>query len=187
MKRSERRARSDAGAGLVLRAAHFAAHKHRDQRRKDVRATPYINHPLELAHLLSSEGGVTDPAVLAAALLHDTIEDTQTSYEELRSEFGLRVADIVIEVTDTKFLGKRARKRLQIEKAGRSSAGAKHVKIADKLCNLRDILASPPKAWSLKRKQEYFDWAKAVVDRVRDANPRLARKFDALYRQRPSR
>lgn len=176
---------SSGGLGLVLRAAQFAAHKHRDQRRKDVRATPYINHPLELAHILSTEGGVTDPVVLAAALLHDTIEDTETTYEELRGAFGVRVADIVIEVTDTKFLGKQARKRLQISKAGRSTAGAKQVKIADKLCNLRDILAGPPSSWSLKRKQEYFDWAKAVVDRVRDANPRLARKFDALYRQRP--
>ena len=185
MKSSERRVRSDAGAGLVLRAARFAAHKHRDQRRKDVRATPYINHPLELAHLLSSEGGVTDPVVLAAALLHDTIEDTQTSYEELRSEFGRRVADIVVEVTDTKFLRDVARKRLQVAKAGHATAAAKQVKIADKLCNLRDILAGPPKSWSLKRKQEYFDWAKEVVDQVRDANPRLARKFDALYGQRP--
>jgi guanosine-3',5'-bis(diphosphate) 3'-pyrophosphohydrolase len=97
------------------------------------------------------------------------------------------VADIVVEVTDTKFLGDVARKRLQVAKAGHATAAAKQVKIADKLCNLRDILAGPPKSWSLKRKQEYFDWAKEVVDQVRDANPRLARKFDALYRQRPSR
>lgn len=175
---------SDNATGLVLRAARFAAKKHRDQRRKDVRATPYINHPLELAHVLSTEGGVTDPAVLAAALLHDTIEDTQTTYEELRSAFGVRVADTVAEVTDTKFVGKDVRKRLQISRAGRSTAAAKQVKIADKVCNLRDILASPPSGWSLRRKQEYFDWAKAVVDQVRAANPRLARKFDALYRQR---
>ena len=123
--------------------------------------------------------------VLAAALLHDTIEDTETSYEELRGTFGTLVADTVIEVTDTKFLGKDARKRLQIAKAGRSTLAAKHVKIADKLCNVRDILAGAPKGWSLRRQQEYFDWAKAVVDEVRDANPRLARRFDALYRQKP--
>jgi guanosine-3',5'-bis(diphosphate) 3'-pyrophosphohydrolase len=178
-------ATSEAGIGLILKAAQFAAHKHRDQRRKDVRATPYINHPLELANVLTSEGGVTDPVVLAAALLHDTIEDTQTSYEELRSAFGLRVADVVVELTDTKFLSKKARKRLQVERAGHATAAAKQVKIADKLCNLRDVLASPPKAWSLKRKQEYFDWAKEVVDEVRGANPRLERRFDALYRQRP--
>jgi guanosine-3',5'-bis(diphosphate) 3'-pyrophosphohydrolase len=176
---------SDDGITLVLRAAQFAAHKHRDQRREDAAATPYINHPLELANVLVSEGGVTDPVVLAAALVHDTIEDTQTSYEELRSAFGTRVADIVIELTDTKFLSKKARKRLQVARAGHATTDAGQVKIADKLCNLRDVLAGPPKNWSLKRKREYFEWAKEVVDQVREDNPRLARKFDALYRQRP--
>ena len=87
--------------GLVLKAAAFAAHKHRDQRRKDAKATPYINHPLALAQALCEEGGVDDPIILAAALLHDTIEDTETSYDELRGQFGARIADIVAEVTDT--------------------------------------------------------------------------------------
>lgn len=175
-----------AGIGLVLKATQFAAHKHKDQRRKDTKARPYINHPVELAQVLWEEGDVTDSVVLAAALLHDTIEDTETSYEELRGTFGVIISDVVIELTDTKFLSKAARKRLQVAKAGRASSAAKQVKLADKICNLRDILASPPKGWSLQRKQAYFDWAKEVVDKVRDANPRLAWKFDALYRQRPS-
>ncbi len=166
---------------LMLKAAAFAAHKHRDQRRKDVKATPYINHPLALARALSEEGGVQDPEILAAALLHDTIEDTETSYDELRGQFGARIADIVAEVTDTKFLGKQSRKRLQLSKAGRASAAAQQVKIADKLCNLRDILGNPPAKWSEKRKREYFDWAKAVVDQVRGAIPKLERAFDAVY------
>ena len=169
------------GMSLVLKAAAFAAHKHRDQRRKDVKATPYINHPLALAQTLCEEGAVDDSVILAAALLHDTIEDTETSYDELRGQFGARIADIVAEVTDTKFLGKQSRKRLQLSKAGRASAAAQQVKIADKLCNLRDILASPPAKWSERRKHEYFDWAKAVVEQVRSANPRLARKFDAVW------
>ncbi len=166
---------------LVLKAATFAAHKHRDQRRKDAKATPYINHPLALAQALCEEGAVDDPIVLAAALLHDTIEDTETTYDELRGQFGARIADIVIEVTDTKFLGKSVRKRLQLAKAGRASAAAQQVKIADKLCNLRDMLANPPAKWSEKRKQEYFDWAKAVMDQIRRANLQLAEKFDAVY------
>ena len=166
---------------LVLKAATFAAHKHRDQRRKDVKATPYINHPLALAQALCEEGAVDDPIILAAALLHDTIEDTETSYDELRGQFGARIADIVAEVTDTKFLGKQLRKRLQLAKAGRASAAAQQVKIADKLCNLRDLLASPPAKWSQRRKHEYFDWAKAVVDQIRQANPRLAERFDAVW------
>jgi guanosine-3',5'-bis(diphosphate) 3'-pyrophosphohydrolase len=172
--------------GLVLRATAFAAHRHKEQRRKDAKATPYINHPIALAEVLHTDGRVDDPAVIAAALLHDTIEDTQTTYDEIRGQFGATIADIVIEVTDTKFLSKEARKRLQVMKAGKSSQAAKQVKLADKICNLRDILASPPAGWSLKRQQQYFDWAKEVVDELRGANPRLERMFDRLYRKRPA-
>ena len=172
-------------AGLLLKATEFAAHKHRDQRRKDAGASPYINHPIALANVLCNEGGITDPVILAAALLHDTLEDTETDYEELRGQFGDDIADVVVEVTDTKWLSKEARKRLQVSKASHSSARARAVKIADKICNVRDILGSPPANWSLQRKQKYFDWAKQVVDGVRGAYPELEQRFDALYRQRP--
>jgi guanosine-3',5'-bis(diphosphate) 3'-pyrophosphohydrolase len=171
--------------GLVLKATRFAAHKHRDQRRKDAKATPYINHPITLAAILHDDGGVRDPVVLAAALLHDTIEDTQTSYEELRGAFGAEVADVVVELTDDKALPKEERKRLQVAHAPHKSDGAKLVKLADKISNLRDILGKPPAGWSTGRKQEYFDWAKDVVDQVRPANSKLERVFDRLYRQRP--
>ena len=170
---------------LILKAADFAAHKHRDQRRKGIDASPYINHPIDLANILRNEGGVADPVILAAALLHDTLEDTETSWEELRGQFGEEIADIVAEVTDTKWLSKDARKRLQISKASHSSVRARAVKMADKISNLRDILASPPPDWPLERKQAYFDWAKQVVDGVRGSYPALEQRFDALYRQRP--
>jgi len=170
---------------LVLKAVEFAAHKHTNQRRKDARASPYINHPIALAQILRDEGGVDDPVVIAAALLHDTVEDTETSYQELRGQFGARVADIIAEVTDTKWLQKGSRKRLQISKASKASEGARLVKLADKIANLRDIIASPPADWSLTRKREYFDWAKQVVDHVRGTNLKLERRFDALYRKRP--
>lgn len=147
---------------VILDALAFAAHKHRDQRRKDASASPYINHPIALVKVLT-DAGVTDPAVLCAALLHDTIEDTETTPQELRERFGDEAADIVAEVTDDKSLSKAERKRLQVEHAAGISYKAKLVKIADKVCNLRDIAASPPAAWSAERKQEYFDWAKAVV------------------------
>ncbi len=169
----------------ILKAAQFAAHKHKNQRRKDAAASPYINHPLTLANILRTEGGVEDAAVIAAALLHDTIEDTETDYDELRGQFGVEVAGIVAEVTDTKWLKKTSRKRLQISKAARASNGAKLVKLADKISNLRDVVASPPANWSLERKREYFDWAKRVVDQVRGTNAKLERRFDQLYRQRP--
>lgn len=170
---------------IVLKAAQFAARKHKDQRRKDAAASPYINHPLALANLLREEGMVGDAVVIAAALLHDTIEDTETDYDELRGQFGDEVAEIVAEVTDTKWLKKTSRKRLQISKAARASNGAKLVKLADKISNLRDIIASPPSDWSLERKREYFDWAKRVVDQIRGTNAKLERRFDRLYRQRP--
>jgi guanosine-3',5'-bis(diphosphate) 3'-pyrophosphohydrolase len=62
---------------------------------------------------------------------------------------------------------------------------AKLVKLADKICNLRDIIASPPADWSTERKREYFDWVKTVVDQIRGTNPRLERRFDQLYGQKP--
>lgn len=170
---------------VVLRAALFAAEKHRNQRRKDVEASPYINHPIALASLLANEGGVGDPEVLCAALLHDTIEDTETTADELRAQFGDVVTAIVLEVTDDKSLPKAERKRLQIEHAATASAQAKLVKLADKICNLRDILDMPPADWPLARKQEYFDWSARVVAGVRDVNPRLAAVFDALYGRKP--
>jgi len=170
---------------LVLKALAFAAQKHRDQRRKDVEASPYINHPIALAEVLAMEGGVADVEVLAAALLHDTLEDTRTSAEELEAAFGARVVGIVEEVTDNKQLRKATRKRQQIEHARHMSREAKLVKIADKICNLRDVAERPPKGWSLARRREYFDWARQVVDRMRGASRRLAAAFDAAYARRP--
>ena len=170
--------------GLLLRALSFAAHKHRDQRRKDVQASPYINHPIALADVLVNEGGVTDVEVLCAALLHDTVEDTATTHEELVDAFGARVARIVAEVTDDKTLPKADRKRLQVEHAARLSPEAKLVKLADKICNLRDVAERPPASWDLARRREYFDWAKQVVDGLRGAHPRLEAAFDAAYGMR---
>lgn len=169
---------------FMLRVAAFAARKHSAQRRKDAEASPYINHPIGLAHLLAGQG-VTDRNVLAAALLHDTIEDTDTTSAELEGAFGEKIASIVREVTDDKSLQKAERKRLQIEHAAHASREAKLVKLADKIGNLRDIAASPPADWTLERRREYFDWAKQVVDRIRGTHPALEELFDRAYAQRP--
>ena len=170
---------------LLLRALSFAAHKHRDQRRKDAEASPYINHPIALAEVLAGEGGVGDIEVLAAALLHDTIEDTDTTFEELVGHFGGRIAGMVAEVTDDQNLPKADRKRLQIEHAAGLSGGAKLVKLADKICNLRDVADRPPAKWDLQRRQEYFEWAKRVIDGLRGTHPRLESAFDAAYLRKP--
>jgi GTP diphosphokinase / guanosine-3',5'-bis(diphosphate) 3'-diphosphatase len=171
---------------LLLKALAFAAHKHRDQRRKDAEASPYINHPIALADVLVNEGGVTDFEVLCAALLHDTVEDTDTTPQELVEAFGARIARIVAEVTDDKTLPKAERKRLQIEHAPTLSREAKLVKLADKLVNLRDVAERPPAKWDLARRREYFDWAKRVVDGMRGTHSRLEAAFDAAYAKQPS-
>ncbi|KND57997.1 GTP pyrophosphokinase, (p)ppGpp synthetase I [Candidatus Burkholderia verschuerenii] len=165
----------------IISAIAFAAEKHRNQRRKDAQASPYINHPIALANVLANEGGITDETVLIAAVLHDTLEDTDTSHEELMQCFGHEVAKIVAEVSDDKSLSKDERKRLQVELARHISEGAKLVKLADKICNLRDIVALPPADWDAPRKLEYFDWARRVVDEMRGVHPMLEALFDAVY------
>jgi guanosine-3',5'-bis(diphosphate) 3'-pyrophosphohydrolase len=170
---------------VLISATAFAAEKHRNQKRKDAEASPYINHPIGLARVLIKEAGIDNVAVLAAALLHDTIEDTATTAQELRDAFGEEIAGLVLEVTDDKSLSKAERKQLQIEHASHLSKGAKLVKLADKICNLRDVRSAPPAGWSLERRREYFDWARRVVDGVRGAHSRLEELFDAEYAARP--
>jgi len=169
----------------LISALAFAAHKHRDQRRKDAVASPYINHPIALANVLANEAGIDDEAVLIAAVLHDTVEDTETSEEELIREFGREIASVVLEVTDDQLLSKADRKRLQVESAGTISRQAKLVKLADKICNLRDIATSPPAGWPVGRKREYFDWAKSVIDGLRGVHPVLETIFDEAFSHRP--
>jgi guanosine-3',5'-bis(diphosphate) 3'-pyrophosphohydrolase len=171
--------------GLVLRALAFAAHKHRDQRRKGAEASPYINHPIAVANLLVNEGGVRDTALVCAALLHDTIEDTRTTAGELEAQFGVQITRVVQELTDDKSLPPQTRKRLQVEHAPTLSRGAKLVKLADKTCNLRDLAMHPPADWSLERRQAYFDWAKQVVSGLRGVSPVLEAAFDEAWAKRP--
>ena len=169
----------------LLSAISFAAAKHSRQRRKDVDASPYINHPLQLAHVVATEGGVTDVETLMAAVLHDTVEDTMTSYEELVEAFGETVADVVMEVTDDKSLVKAARKEQQVEHAPHLSDRAALVKLADKTCNLRDVAMSPPAGWPLERKREYFDWSKRVVEGIPRVSVRMRAAFDGAFALRP--
>jgi len=172
------------GLALLLKALAFAAHKHRDQRRKDRDSSPYINHPIALAKVLVNEGGVFDTNVLAAALLHDTVEDTATTRKQLQRSFGAKIAGIVAEVTDDKRHSKAKRKALQIRHAAAISPEAKLVKLADKICNVRDVASRPPAHWDRQRQREYFEWAKRVVDRMRGTNPKLEAAFDRAYAKR---
>ncbi|HUF02571.1 MAG TPA: HD domain-containing protein [Aridibacter sp.] len=161
-------------------AAKFAARKHHGQFRKGADVEPYIVHPLEVAHLLSTVGGVDDPDILIAAILHDTIEDTKTSEEDITCTFGERVCSIVVEVTDDRELPKQRRKELQEEHAPHLSHEAKQLKMCDKISNIADILDNPPEDWDLERKIEYVNWGERVFKGLRGANDRLERHFDEL-------
>ncbi|MEN9760539.1 MAG: hypothetical protein RI906_365 [Pseudomonadota bacterium] len=169
----------------LIDAIAFAAQKHRHQRRKDVHASPYINHPIELVQVLVSEAGILDTAVLVAAILHDTIEDTQTTEQEISARFGGAIASVVVELTDDKDLPKPQRKAAQVSRAAGASHHARLVRLADKICNLRDVAQSAPVGWSVSRCREYFDWARAVVDGMRGTHAVLEALFDEVYERRP--
>jgi guanosine-3',5'-bis(diphosphate) 3'-pyrophosphohydrolase len=162
----------------AFRALAFAARKHTTQRRKDAEQSPYINHPIAVAAALAEAGGVTDERLLVAAILHDTVEDTETSFAELEEAFGSDVAGLVREVTDDKSLPKAERKARQVEHAAHATPRAKQLKIADKICNITDVTDAPPHDWSAARRAEYLDWAESVVRGCRGVNPGLERAFD---------
>jgi guanosine-3',5'-bis(diphosphate) 3'-pyrophosphohydrolase len=167
----------------LLQAASFAAKKHRYQKRKGDDAEPYVNHPLEVANLLANVGKIEDYDILIAAVLHDTVEDTETSPAELTELFGERVCGFVLEVTDDKSLEKHERKQQQVEHAPHLSAGAKQIKLGDKISNITDVTNNPPAGWSQERKIEYVDWGERVVAGLRGVNPELENYFDEVVRR----
>ena len=162
---------------VILAALRFSAEKHRHQRRKD-NASPYINHPIDVAEMLLRVGRVQDLDVIVAAILHDTIEETDTKPGEIERMFGPRVLSLVLEVTDDKSLPSKVRKQLQVDHAPHKSDGAKQIKLADKISNLYDIIHIPPANWSQQRKLEYIDWSERVVAGLRGANPELEHLYD---------
>lgn len=163
----------------LAEAYHFAAAKHVSQRRKGIAAEPYVNHLTEVADLVARATEGRDVAVVVAAVLHDTVEDTDTGFEEIATMFGASVAALVAEVTDDRTLPKADRKQAQVEHAAHASAGAKIIKLADKTSNLRAMASSPPKGWAAERRAEYLDWARQVVAGCRGASPWLEFQFDA--------
>jgi len=183
-KNSDRIARGGEDASLLLfaRALDFAARKHAHQRRKGELAEPYINHLAEVARLLAAATQGRDAIVTVAGMLHDTLEDTATSYDELAAEFGNEIAALVREVSDDTTKTRAERKRLQILHAAKSSKRAKMIKLADKTSNLHSIVNSPPRGWDLARKKEYFDWARRVVEGCRGVSLYLEEEFDRAWR-----
>jgi guanosine-3',5'-bis(diphosphate) 3'-pyrophosphohydrolase len=172
------------GATLVVRALGFAAEAHRTQFRKD-RETPAINHPIRLLQLLVDVGGVTDPLVLAAAALHDVLEDCEVGFPELEARFGTPVAGVVFELSDPPHMDREAMRAWAIEAAPRLSLPARLVKLADKTVNLNDLIDWPPTGWSQQRKASYFDWSAEVIAGIRGTHGPLEAAFDAAYGRRP--
>jgi len=166
--------------GKLLEAINFSAIKHKNQRRKGDDSA-YINHPIGVAYILWNEGGIRDMNVLQAAVLHDTVEDTPTTFEEIEQNFGTKIRDIVAEVTDDKNLSKEKRKQHQIEHCSHSSKEAKLVKLADKLFNLRDLVSIPPKGWNINRIQGYYVWAYKVIEGLRGTNSYLEKSLDDIF------
>jgi len=164
---------------LLMKTSNFAAIKHKDQRRKDTEGTPYINHPIGVANYLT-QAGVQELEVIQAALLHDTVEDTDTTIEEIETVFGKNVASIVAAVTDEKGLEKAERKRLQIVHARHATKQAKLVKLADKLYNIQDLERCLPVGWTEERRLEYFKWAAKVVLVCRGTNQCLEDQIDEV-------
>ena len=165
---------------ILLRAAHFAARRHRAQKRKGAAAEPYINHPIAVAELIAHVGRVTDVLTLTAALLHDTVEDTDAKPEDIEREVGAEVRAIVVELTDDKSLPSEERKRLQIVNAPGASRRAKMVKLADKSVNVADMTSDPPPSWTVERRRAYVEWAILVVAGCRGTNAALEKHFDGV-------
>ena len=165
----------------ILAAAMFAAEKHAAQKRKGAAAEPYVNHLIEVAQLIASSSEQLDANLVMAGFLHDTIEDTGTTAEELEQAFGSDIAALVVELTDDKSLPKEVRKELQVEEAPHKSVRAQVIKLADKISNLRSLLTSPPSNWNMQRKREYFAWAQRVVNALSAPNPILKAEFDRTF------
>lgn len=164
----------------LLKAASFSAKKHTGQKRKGANGEPYINHPIEVAMCLADAGEIEEYDILIAAILHDTLEDTETTEEEITQLFGAEVCEIVKEVTDDKTLSKEERKRLQVDHAPRLSQSAKQIKLADKISNIEDVIENPPENWSIERRLKYVEWGERVIEGVRGINPKLENLFDEV-------
>jgi GTP diphosphokinase / guanosine-3',5'-bis(diphosphate) 3'-diphosphatase len=162
----------------VLRAADAAARWHVHQRRKGAAKEPYINHLLEVATLVAEATEGTDPNLVVAALLHDAIEDCDVPIKIIADTFGTDVADLVKEVTDDKTIPKEEQKKRQVESADRKSDRAKTLKLADKTSNIRALISSPAVDWSVRRKIDYIEWGRQVVEGLRGVNPYLEDEFD---------
>ncbi|VDM24762.1 unnamed protein product [Toxocara canis] len=183
----ERTSRNCSDVELIVKASDFAARRHCNQRRKDSQQMPYINHPLGVAYILTNEAKVHDVATIVAAILHDTVEDTETTLDEIGEIFGEEIHNIVAECTDDKAQRREVRKQAQIDNASKHCYKAKLVHLADKLYNLRDLERAIPIGWSADRVHEYFIWARDVVAQLKGTNEALELALDDIIKRNLSK
>lgn len=139
----------------LLKAISFAARRHHGQMRKD-KATPYVAHPMRVMLTVLREFGETDPDTLAAAVLHDTIEDTTTDYDDLREHFGETVAGYVGLLTKDKRLPEEEREDRYFEGLRTAPVAVKLCKVADTVDNLRDVVHGGNKEKTIGKANRLF-------------------------------
>ena len=166
--------------GKLLEALAFAVDRHRFHRRKDRRLSPYVHHLIDVLNLLWQIGGIREEDLLIAGVLHDVIEDTNTTPEEIEATFGAKVLAYVLEVSDDKSQPQAMRKRLQVLTARSKSVGAKHLQLADKIANLQDLNLRPPVGWTVTRRHAYANWAQEVIAPIRGTNESLENLFEEV-------
>ena len=162
----------------IFEALLFAAEKHKAQRRRGDGNAPYINHPIAVAYYLTRYCDVVDVQVVIAAILHDTLEDTDTTPREIEEKFGAEVLRLVQEVTDDKSLPREVRRNLQVKTVSERSAGAKLIRLADKISNVTDLTKTPPPGWDEKTRIDYLDWTEQVIRRIKGVDSCLEELYD---------
>lgn len=158
-------------------ALAFAAEQHKYQRRGGYDPLPYINHLIKVSSAIIQIGQEENPDIIIAAILHDVVEDSDTSYEDLAGQFGAPVADIVAELTDDMELPYNQRKALQVEGASKLSLAARKIRIADKASNIQDIFTYPLD-WKEEKKIAYLENSLTIVDQIRGTHAALEAWFD---------
>jgi len=162
----------DNDISTLLKAVSWGFQRHCYQKRK-ISGAPYFTHPIGVASI-ALNAGVKNINVLIACLLHDVVEDTKTTIDDVKREFGKTISDIVAEVTDDKMLPREEQKKSQLIRAEKMSDEAKIVKLADKIHNLRDAYyIGPPKKWTKQSYKNYVNHAKKFMNKVKGTNIKL--------------
>jgi (p)ppGpp synthase/HD superfamily hydrolase len=161
----------------LFEALEYASKLHKDQRRKGNGGSPYVNHLIEVASLLSRVAEVTDHEVIIAAILHDVLEDTEAREGDIFDRFGGTVLAYVKHVTDDKLLSLEKRRIAQLKSIENSSSQIQLIKLADHCSNI----ASLPPSWDRARLESYISWSHSIAVHCYSASEELAKVYKKRY------